>query len=419
MKIFTQYKGLSKSAYVLFFSRLVTQMGAFIWPMLTLILSIKLGYSETEIAMLFLVISIIFLPAQIVGGKLADKFNKKKIIIIFDVISILFFWACAFVEPGTLLIVFFSIAGLFATMEGPAHEALVIESSLPKERDKVFSLTYLGFNIGFIVGATLGGILLSADLLSLAFIIDGFTTLSATILIVLFVKPINDEDIEEEDKNIYEEEKSGSTAVHILRERKSILYQILLVVFAAFIYDQWSFTIPLHMEHLFGEVNGPLFFGFLASFNGVVVIIFTPLLTLWLRKRFELPKVIMAYIIYAISFSLLIEVKALPIFFVFIFLFTLGEILNSISFYPYLSRRIPNTHRGRINSYIGITGFIGSILGKLVIAKIIEVSGFNAAYVSIAGLALFCALLTYINYLYDKKLFPDLYLLSSLEEPKQ
>jgi len=36
--IFSQYRGLSRSAYVIFFARVVTNMGAFIWPLLTLIL---------------------------------------------------------------------------------------------------------------------------------------------------------------------------------------------------------------------------------------------------------------------------------------------------------------------------------------------------------------------------------------------
>ena len=95
----------------------------------------------------------IFLVANIVGGKLADKFDRKKIIITFDIISVLFFFACAFVGTGTLLIIFFIISGVFATMEGPSFDALIAEATLPAEREKVFSLAYLGFNLGFIFGS--------------------------------------------------------------------------------------------------------------------------------------------------------------------------------------------------------------------------------------------------------------------------
>ena len=76
--IFSQYRGLSKSAYVFFIARLVTTMGAFIWPMLTLILTDKMGYSATTTVTIFVMISVVFLPATILGGKLADKFSKSK-----------------------------------------------------------------------------------------------------------------------------------------------------------------------------------------------------------------------------------------------------------------------------------------------------------------------------------------------------
>ncbi len=195
----SQYLGLSKSVYVIFFARIITNMGAFIWPLLTFILTRKMGYSPLTISYIFLVIGIIFLPATILGGILADKFNRKKIIIIFDLSSIFFFMACAFIEPGVLMLVFFALAGLFASMEGPAFEALIADATKPKERDKVYSLTYLGHNFGFIVGAAIGGLLFE-NYLSLAFIIDGLTTLTSTILIILFVTVLNTDDLKEEEK---------------------------------------------------------------------------------------------------------------------------------------------------------------------------------------------------------------------------
>lgn len=406
--IFKQYSGLRRSAYVLFFARLVTSMGSFIWPMLTLIMTVKLGYSEVETAKIFLLIALIFLPSTILGGKLADKFNKKKIIIIFDLISVTFFVLCSLVEPGTLMLIFFCTAGLFATMEGPAHEALTIETSLPKDRDRLFSLTYLGGNIGFIIGAGLGGFMIT-NYLSLAFIIDGITTLASTLLIILFVFPIKQKEVKEEDKNNYEDATHHDSGIKILKDRKSILYQILIVAVTAFIYDQWTFTIPIHMANIFGDVNGPLFYGFLASFNGVIVIIGTPILTYVLRKTFEIPKIISAIIMYGLAFLLLINASQLPIFFVFIFLFTIGEVLNSISFSPFLSRRVPSTHRGRIKSYVGILSFTGAILGKLLIGAIIENYGFNPAYLTMIVFTGVAALLTSANYILDKKLFPKLY----------
>ena len=91
MRIFTQYKGLKKENYILFFGRIVTNMGAMIWPMLTMILNKKLGFNATETALFTIFSGVLFLPASLIGGRLADKFSKKHIIIYCDIISIIIY----------------------------------------------------------------------------------------------------------------------------------------------------------------------------------------------------------------------------------------------------------------------------------------------------------------------------------------
>ena len=413
--IFTQYRGLSKSAYVLFFARLVTSMGAFIWPMLTMILSIKMGYSESEIALIFLGISVVFLPATVLGGKLADKFDKKKIIIIFDLISVGFFFACAFLEPGLLMLIFFITAGLFATMEGPAHGAIVAEASLPKEREKVYSLNYLGNNLGLIFGATLGGLMFN-NYLNLMFLLDGLTTLSSTVLIVLFVQLINQSEIAEEEKNEYEQKESDeATGVTVLSSRKSVMFQIFIFMISAIIYDQWTFVIPLKLSTVFGELNGPRLFGIIAASNGFIVILFTPILTFVLKKLFELQKILIGFFVYAVSFLILIEAEQLFLFFVFIFLFTLGEITGVLGVGPYLSRRVPSSHRGRIESYRHISYFVGGIIGKVATGFIVEYLGYNEVFTLFGVLGTIAAILTIFNYRLDRKIFPKLYIKKTKE----
>ena len=43
MKLLDQYRGLRREIYILFFGRIVTNLGSMIWPVLTMILSQKLG----------------------------------------------------------------------------------------------------------------------------------------------------------------------------------------------------------------------------------------------------------------------------------------------------------------------------------------------------------------------------------------
>ena len=62
-------------------------MGSFVWPMLTFFLTTKLGITDYLTSFIIASMSLLALPAAILGGKLADKYDRKKIIVIFDLIS--------------------------------------------------------------------------------------------------------------------------------------------------------------------------------------------------------------------------------------------------------------------------------------------------------------------------------------------
>ena len=408
--MFTQYRGLSRSIYVVFFARAVTSMGAFIWPMLTLIMSGKLGYSEDLIGIIIFGTGILFIPANLIGGKLADHFNKKRLIIIFDLVSVACFIACGFLEPGTPMMVLFIIAGIFATMEWPSFEALFMEASKPAEREKAFSLSYLGHNLGFTFGAAIGG-LLYANHLNLAFILDGMTTLASTILIVLFVESVAVEDMEEHEKNEYEDDAAAHmTTRDILWQRKSVLVQILVFTIASFIYDQWVFTIPLFVDHLYGaEEGGAALFGFLSSYNGLIVIVFTPVLTSMLKNLKELPKIMLGIGLYSLSFLIILGTPAQSLFFLMFFIFTIGEIINTLGASPFISRRIPATHRGRVTGYTSVGYIVGSTTGHLLAGFAIVAFGYNITFVAIAALGMITIGILVFNYRLDKRIFPKLY----------
>lgn len=409
IEVFSQYRGLSKSAYVLFIGRMITNMGAFIWPLLTLILKDKIGYSPTTISYIFLVVGFLFLPANILGGKLADRFNRKKLIIIFDCISVFFFILCAFIEPGTWMIVFFILAGLFANIEGPAFDALVIDVIKPKDREKVYSLMYLGHNLGYMFGATIGG-LLFANFLNLAFLLDGLTTISSTILIIVFVKVIHVSEMDEEEQNEYELGMHASeSSLNILMKRPSILMQLIIYLLASFIYDQWTFTLPMYMTDLFGKDLGSKYFGFLSSFNAFVVIFFTPIITYSIWRLREIPKIFIGQLCIGLSFLIICNQPTYQVFFIMMFIFTMGEIVNMLGSSPFMSRRVPSSHRGRIHSYANITRFVGAGIGRVIIGWILEATNYSVAFASIAGVGVITVGLIAYNYYLDQKTFPKLY----------
>lgn len=142
MNLLSQYKGLRKENYILFFGRLVTAMGAMIWPMLTMILSQKMGMNGEHVAWVMAAVGILSLPANLIGGKIADHFNKKMNIVYLDIISVICYIICAVIPLSAMTIVLMFLASACQNMENPSYNALIADITVTEDRERAYSLQY-------------------------------------------------------------------------------------------------------------------------------------------------------------------------------------------------------------------------------------------------------------------------------------
>ncbi|MBO7549660.1 MAG: MFS transporter, partial [Clostridia bacterium] len=249
--LFQQYRGLRRENYVLFFGNIVTNMGSMVWPMMTLILDQKMGMSAGDIALLLMAVGIVCMPANLLGGRLADRVNKKKIILVGDVVSVACFVTCAFIPLSYFTIGLISVASIFQSIEGPAYNALVADITPTQDREKAYSLLYLGANIGLMVSPTLSGILFQ-NFLWLAFLISGIAIGCSTLLILFLIRNI--EPIREESEEaVYQKARENVSIWRILWENKAILLFTVATALYYAAYNQFSFLMPLEMGHIHGD----------------------------------------------------------------------------------------------------------------------------------------------------------------------
>lgn len=354
-KLFGQYAGLRREMYIIFFGRVVTNMGALIWPMLTLILKNKMGLSASDSANMLLVLGVLQLPCTLLGGKLADRFSKRNIIIVCDLVTVGCYLACAVLPISFLFVGLFFVAGIFAQMEWPSYDALVADMSSSADRERAYSLNYLGANLGLVLAPTLGG-LLFAQHLNLAFLINAICTFSSTVLIFFFIRDTRPTQDEAPVSRYEENEKGGAWGV--LRRNKALLLFVLCSAVGEAVYGQFNFLLPLNMEQLYGE-QGAVWFGMLTSVNATVVILCTPLLTARFRRLRDTGKLLAGECLIALGFGLYVFVQGcIPLYFAAMVVFTLGEIFTTLGRQPYLTRRIPASHRGRLSSAILVSGML-------------------------------------------------------------
>lgn len=383
--LWSPYMGLPREIYIIFLSRMVNALGMFIFPLFTLILNKKIGLSQSETGYWIMILGLVFIPSTMIGGKIADHFGRKKPIVIFETIGALLYIVCGFMPAGIEQVYVVLTACFFFGLAEPAQNAIMADLTTPENREGAFSLSYMGFNLGFAIGPILGGLLFELDLYHWIFWGDAATLIVSILLIAFFVPETfgHHEDIESDDREL-EKSVAGSTW-SVLKSRPILIWFSIVLLAYNFAYAQWGYLLPLHTVQNFSD--GALFYGLLASVNGVVVIVFTPLLTKMISGKSDLDKNFLGGILYLIGFGAFGFVSGKWMFILCCFIFTLGEIVVTISFMPFLANRTPASHRGRINAVVPLIMGIGRSIGPLLMGYIIEASTIETGW-KVVGLVM-------------------------------
>lgn len=413
-QLFTQYGGLKREIYIFFIGSLVTAMGSFVWPMLTFLLTTKLGLSDGISTLLIATASVLSFPAALLGGKLADRFSRKTIIIIFDCLTVALYLIAAIIPVSLLTAAIVFIAGLFQTIESPAYDALTADYSTSAQREKAYSLSYLGFNLGYIVGASVAGILFENHIW-LAFCINGLAVLISTLLIIFFVskKNVITENPESTEESFSEYERPVDeklSVIAVLRQRPVLIFMLIVGCFASMPANLEGLLLPLQLKETLQETGATLY-GYLNSLNGLVVIIFTPILTVLLKRFTEIPKTMIGLILFVAGICLFSVGNAVGTLFLGMFVFTLGEVVTVLGTNPYESRRVPASHRGRVGGVSTVVYSVFSSLTQYLISFMLILTNSNYHMIWIIFIVLGLLATVAYGFLYgpDKRTFPKLY----------
>jgi MFS family permease len=276
---------------------------------------------------------------------------------------------------------------------------MVADLTTKKNRSDAFSLLYLGFNIGFTVGPLLAGFLI-VNHLSLIFLIDGITTILATIPILIFIKDTlpSKKKITVFDASEDEKPEVGNT-LKIFLKKPLLVGLALISIIYSFIYAQTNFSLPLYLNEIFSQ-NGPKFYGMLMSINAVVVVVTTLFIIAFFRRFKPTINIAIAGILFAIGFGLLYFSKFLYLFIISAFIWTFGEIINAVSSNVLIANYSPMSHRGRFNAIITFIGGIGFSLSPLLIGIFIRYNDLQSVWLLMFILACAGALLMFAFYFF-------------------
>lgn len=395
-RIKSSYGNLPFGIYILFIARIINRMGGFVQAFLAMFLQLRLGMDERQIANYLIAVGFMTMVTPYIGGRIADLKGRKVIYLFAQAVSAMLLMPCGFLVKSnpevipTLLIA----SAVVGSLVGPINSAMVADLTTSMEqRKRAFSLLYLGINVGVAIGPMMGGFLFEKHII-LFFLVDAVSSFLSVILIGLFVKETRLTEKEMKAVDGFEKMETGNT-ISVLLKRPVLILFMMFSMLNAVVYSQGNFGLPLFLGKLYED--GAMKFGLLMSLNAIIVLIFTIPLTELLKKNKPIFNVSMASFLYMIGFGMMgIIREQFILFFISVFLWTIGEILAVTNHNVFVLAHTPVNYRGRFNAMIDIVMGVGHFTGPKIMSMITSQFDYNIAWFCIGGIS-FLAMLGFLG----------------------
>lgn len=380
------YKNTTSSLTIFLVLRFLTCVGDIV-PLFTYrILRYTKYYSVKNIGVYETVLCFLYAVLFIVGGRLADAINRKKMLIgseIFSIIFLLLYFICK--TDITLLAAFISVYTIYS-LTTPSITTLTLKYS-QKDSSTVMSLLTIGMSlsIGF------WSIIFSQCKSIKTFL---FLILLNNLLVIL-VSFLGIPAQNREEQNISEEDASCSSSpngtkdlfVSISKRKYIIVFTMLMIVFM-FNLSQLNISIPIMLEDIFPK-NGTTFFSIIVCINSLVIITGTYPINIYFKKYSHLSNIILASILYAVGFSILLFTNNIIVIAVSTIIWTAGEIMANIYGNAFIISSAPPEYVGTYISLYSVFSGIGTLLGPLISGFVLEKSTYSVVWLIVVGISLF------------------------------
>lgn len=400
-------RDLPRSIWALFAVRLVVAAGNFVFPFLTLILTVKLGWAANRAGAFISAMQAASLPGLLLGGRLSDSLGRRTIILVCQGLAAALFFACVALGFREALPYLVALASMALSMTWPVSGALVADLVPAQSRKEAYALLYWGNNIGFSVGPLAAGFLFHRAP-SLMFLGNAVALCSSLLIVGSLVpetrgKHRSRETAPGDRSEAPDETPYSGSLLGVLRERPTIIAFSVVVALMNLVYGQNSFGLPLFLNERLGE-RGPEVFGLAMTVNGLTVVLCTIVLTKLTSRAKVLKVLASAALLYGLGFGLLSLPTSLPLVLGSTIVWTFGEILSATNINVYVAARTPSSHRGRVNSFVSLVTNLGSLSGPAVAGLIVRDGSSATIWPLAAAVSLLAACLMGGLQVYDARL---------------
>ncbi len=356
--LLTDLRALPRTFWVIFAGSFINRFGTFVMPFLTIYLY-RQGYSLTAASFAVSAFGLGSFCGSGVGGYLSDKIGRRNTIVLGACGASVMCMALFLANSFPMIALFAALNGFAVGLHHPASSALLADVVPPERRVRAFAAVRLALNAGFACGSAMAGFLVDTPLW--LFVGDASTT-AAFGLLAFFALPHG--------LRAKSAEAPWAVAFAVIRRDRAFHALGAAALCAALIYSQFGTTYSLHVLNsgAFLDVgglrlSGASLFGLLIGWNGLLVVIGELPLTAW-TQRFR-PQHAMAagYLLLGVGFALNAAAAGLPILFLAMTIFTIGEMISSPVSSAYVAHLAPSSMRGRYMGTLALTWSMASMIG--------------------------------------------------------
>jgi predicted MFS family arabinose efflux permease len=377
------FTGLSVNTWLLSLVVLINRSGTMVVPYMTLYLTSKgMNRSLSEAGFVISLFGLGSILGSFLGGRLSDKIGFYKIQLLTLLLGGLTFVLLGQIKSYPLICVCTFLLSLVNEGFRPANSSAIAHYSTAENRTRSFSLNRLAINLGWAVGASMGG-LLAAWNYELIFWVDGGTNIAAAILLFFFLKP------PKVSLPVAEKKVVDLKALPAHKDKIFLWFIFLATLFACCFFQLFT-TVPKYYRDVMHL--GERFIGLIMAINGGLIVLFEMVLIYSLDgKKSPLYYIRIGLVFCALAFfALLLPGPARWVAMLMIILITLGEMGSHPFLNAFWVSRATEKNRGQYASFYSISWGIAQTVGPYASARFADVAGFTALFISVGV----CFLLT-------------------------
>jgi predicted MFS family arabinose efflux permease len=379
------YAGLSRETWLLSLIMLINRSGTMVIPFMTLYLtSPEMGYSIKEAGMVFGLFGAGAFFGAWFGGKLTDTTGFYRVQIFTLAGGGILFMLLGQMKTYPLICLFTFQLSFVNEAFRPANSTAIAFYSKEANRTRSYALNRLAINLGWAVGSGLGGIIAHVNY-ELLFWIDGFTNLTAALLIALYLKPV---------KTVPTVNTGADDPMirSALKDRTYLVFAVITMLFASCFFQIFT-NLPVFFkkEMHFSEP----FIGLLMAINGLIIAVLEMVMIYKLEPRKKnLFFIALGVLLIGVSFiSLNIPGGGAALALGMIVMITFGEILSMPFMNSYWIARTQPSNRGQYAALYTMSWSAAQTLGPMFGAQLAQSAGFAALWWAVGGLCIISALL--------------------------